>query len=64
MKPYQERVVLELNELQDKRDKLAVFLEGKYLKTINNAEKRRLSQQAEVMAEYAAILKDRIDNFE
>lgn len=64
MKPYQQRVVDELNQLQVKRDNLAIFLTDRdVFPTLPVAEQRRLEQQAEVMSQYASILKERIADF-
>lgn len=64
MKPYQQRVVDELNQLQVKRDNLAIFLTDRdVFATLPVAEQRRLEQQAEVMSQYASILKERIADF-
>jgi len=63
MQPHQERVVAELKELKEKREKLAVFLLGNTFKSLDADERERLLQQHEVMGQYANILSERIANF-
>ena len=61
MQPYQERVVMELKELEDKRTKLGEFL--KDVTVVDPVERQRLKYQHEIMGLYANILRDRIANF-
>ena len=63
MKPHQKRVVTELDELNIKRDKLAVFLCGDNFRSLDSAEQLRLNRQAQAMEKYAEILRERIANF-
>jgi hypothetical protein len=64
MQPHQERVIAELNDLNEKRDKLATFLLGGIFKTLDKAEQKRLEAQAKIMQQYADILRERIANFQ
>lgn len=65
MKPHEERVVEEQNELLVKTNKLVDFIDGDS-ETYNNLpsmEKERLYVQLFHMQKYDAILTDRIANF-
>lgn len=65
MKPYQERVVTEKHELDDKRQKLAIFIgDGGAGRTLDAAEQSRLSRQLEAMTLYSNALGERIAAFE
>lgn len=61
---YQERVVKENEELEEKIKSLRTFLE-RLLEGVKVPieEWNRLEKQLEVMREYARILRERIDNF-
>lgn len=64
MKPYQERVVIEKSELDDKRKKLTEFIQNHELYNgLTNSEKVRLKYQLYIMDIYSEILGDRINNF-
>jgi hypothetical protein len=63
MQPHQQRVVEEKKELDEKREKLGAFIEGKLYQTLPEAERDRLSQQAIVMMTYSTILGERIAAF-
>lgn len=63
MKPHQERVVVEKNELDDKREKLGAFIEGTLYQGLPEAERNRLAHQAIAMATYSTILGERIAAF-
>ncbi len=63
MEPYQERVVLELEELNVKRDKLKDFIGGKLFLSLPVDERERLNRQSIIMASYASVLGERIANF-
>lgn len=58
--PLKEVIELELNALDAKRAKLKTFLSKGQLFFVSNEEWELLQKQAEVMAEYALILQDRI----
>lgn len=62
--PHLERVVTERNELNDKREKLAAFIDSNpVFETLPEEEKGRLQRQLEIMTDYAAILQERIAAF-
>lgn len=63
MKPYQQRVVDEKAELDAKLERLQAFLVEDPPDAIDEAERGRMGMQAHIMAEYSAILAERIANF-
>ena len=63
MKPYQERVVAEKKELDEKIAKLKAFIAGDTFKTVHVYEQDRLHEQRQCMEEYSEILQNRIDHF-
>lgn len=65
MQPHQQRVVDELNELEDKLNKLHIFISSENFDKIVNDESecQRLIYQRHCMQQYAFALKDRIANF-
>lgn len=63
MAPHQQRVVEEKAELDAKRDKLRVFINGDEFKALDTDERGRLDQQFQVMAQYSIILGKRIAAF-
>ncbi len=57
MQPWQERVVQEKDELDDKLAKLIVFMSSTEYKTMKDwQEASRLKRQSQVMKEYLDIL--------
>jgi hypothetical protein len=60
MKLHQERVVTEKNELDEKRTKLAAFLDGETYRGLDAAEQKRLRRQADAMLSYSTILQERL----
>jgi len=60
LEPYQNRVVKELRELEERRKKLVVFLQENVLPP---SERRRMDRQAQIMEDYAAVLRGRIAYF-
>jgi hypothetical protein len=63
MKDYQERVVAEKKELDDKRVKLTAFLKTKTFEALDIAEKARLASQSNIMLQYSNVLSERIAAF-
>lgn len=63
MKEYQERVIEEKEELDNKRAKLDVFIEGDIFPALETKERKLLIKQAVIMSEYAKVLRKRIDLF-
>lgn len=63
MKPHQERIVTEKNELDEKRGKLTAFIGGDTYRTLDQVEQSRLNRQLEAMTLYSNILGERIVAF-
>ncbi len=63
MQPYQERVITEKQELDDKLTKLEAFLQSKIFPTLSPDEQGRLEDQATIMKQYSEILGKRIAAF-
>lgn len=64
MQPHQQRVVDEKTELDEKLDRLKVFIEtNPVFRTLSDDERGRLNRQFDVMAEYSSILSQRIAAF-
>lgn len=63
MTPHQERVVQEEKELGDKLEKLTAFFSNPTFKTLPDDERCLLRLQAVFMANYDAILQERIAHF-
>ena len=63
MEAYQERVVQELKDLQDKYDKLAAFMQQASYRALDKPEQARLAKQYVIMGQYIGVLKDRIAHF-
>ena len=63
MKPYQERVVDEKRDLDEKLSKLAAFGTTPLFTALTPDEQGRLNRQHTVMEEYSRILGERIAAF-
>ena len=64
MKPHEERVVVEKDELVDKIARLEQFIQHSLIyKALPEDERDRMSKQLVAMREYATILGERIKNF-
>lgn len=64
MKAFQERVVEEKKQLDDKIDKLRFFIHANdTYAELPQAEQMRLVYQLDVMTRYSTILMERIENF-
>lgn len=63
MQPYQERVITEQTELQDKIDKLYKFTTIDLYKGLDKLEQDRLSEQLGYMIDYNRVLLERITAF-
>lgn len=64
MKPHEQRVVEELKELSDKRKNLVTFIEtNPAFAKLPSEEERRMRRQVDIMMQYEAVLKERIDDF-
>ena len=63
MQPYQQRVVEEAEQLDERIDKLFAFTEHPHFKLINQAERTRMYRQLEAMRLYSLTLHERIEAF-
>ena len=64
LQPHQQRVVDELDQLNDKRLKLVAFIdESPIFKKLDRLEQGRLLSQSAIMTTYADILQQRIAAF-
>lgn len=63
MQPYQQRVVDEKSELDDKLDKLAKFIGSPSFTSLDKEEQMLLICQKVAMRIYSTILEDRITAF-
>ena len=63
LKPHQQRVVDEADELRTRLEKLSAFIGGEVYLTLDEGERSRLSRQAAVMCDYLDILTERIAAF-
>ncbi len=63
MQAFQERVVEEKRELDDKIQKLTDFIGGTIFTSLDEAERSRLSIQLQHMNGYSEILRQRIAAF-
>jgi hypothetical protein len=63
MEAYQERVVLEKNELDEKISKLSTFISSEKFSSVKEDEVNRLRNQLSIMIDYSNILGERISNF-
>lgn len=61
--PYQERVVEEKTDLDDKINKLRIFMASNAFKAVYAAEQDRLQEQLDVMCQYSRVLAERIAAF-
>ena len=64
MKPeYQQRVIEEHAELENKAGKLQKFIIGEKFAVVSDEEQRRLVLQHHIMTAYALVLEQRITAF-
>lgn len=63
MQPYQQRVVDERAELEDKISKLAAFRKTDLHKSLDAVDRELLKQQFRAMMRYSNILGERIVRF-
>lgn len=63
LEPYQQRVVEERRDLEDKLSKLTTYLMTPAAKSLRIAERNLLIDQARIMREYSYILGERISLF-
>lgn len=63
MESWQERVIDERKQLDDKIAKLLAFLEGPQFFKLAEGERARLRRQYGAMKDYSQALEERIDAF-
>jgi hypothetical protein len=63
LQPYQQRVVEEKSELEERLAALHRFIDGDVYSKLDEAERGRLRQQRYFMNGYAQVLRERIDAF-
>ena len=63
MEEYQQRVVVEHNELVEKLDKLGDFMDSHKFQELNEIQQHLLMKQAKHMTKYANVLSLRISHF-
>ena len=64
MKDYQQRVVTEKRELDERREKLDVFIRTELFQTLPVAEQHLMIRQLSIMCQYSKVLGDRIALFD
>jgi hypothetical protein len=64
MQPFQQRVVDEKRELDEKSEKLLAFINGKIFQSLTSAEQERMHRQWQYMNGYSGVLGERIEAFE
>ena len=60
---YQQRVVDEKTELDDKLVKLIAFFDNPVFAQLPQAEQGRLRRQSSIMTDYSVVLAERIEAF-
>ena len=63
MQAHQQRVVQEKNDLEVKLKRLNEFLKTETFAGLGEAEQYRLLRQSGIMADYSAVLAERIEAF-
>ena len=63
MQPHQMRVVIEKQDLDDKIEKLSIFIKGPIYTSLAGAEQLRLNNQFAYMVAYSNCLGERIAAF-
>lgn len=63
MQPFQQRVVDEKRELDDKSEKLLAFINGEVFPTLPPGEQERMNRQWQFMNGYSGVLGERIEAF-
>jgi hypothetical protein len=64
LQPHQQRVVIEFNDLQEKRRALAEFIvKNPVFRELDEAERERLKRQATAMTAYADVLEERMESW-
>lgn len=63
LKAYQQRVIVERDELYGKTEALQAFLHNATDHPLPDDERRRMTKQLHLMQDYLHILNERITNF-
>lgn len=63
MLDFQQRVVDEYLQLEEKLHKLTLFFDTDIFSRLDDEEKIRMRKQADIMKQYYLVLQDRIDAF-
>jgi hypothetical protein len=65
MDDYQQRVIAEKQDLDEKKKKLGIFLQGRNTayRDLSPQDQRLLERQYDAMNEYSGILRERIARF-
>ena len=63
MRDFEERIVSELDDLEQKRSALSAFMYGDVYSTLPDLDQYMLTVQFQAMSVYAALLSDRIERF-
>ncbi len=58
------RVLVELNELTEKTDKLTLFIGSENYKKLSQIQQDLLYRQMNIMHDYTIVLQSRLDNWE
>lgn len=64
MEPFQQRVIEEKKELDQKLLRLRKFFEGQNFQSVDPNEQARMLRQEVIMTDYSSILEERINAFE
>lgn len=63
MLEYQQRVVIEREEIDTKLEKLLQFLNSETFNSLNEKDQELLKRQAIIMGDYSSVLAERISLF-
>lgn len=63
MEAYQERVIAEQEQLDERATKLEQFIQSAQFSSLPPAEQGRLKRQLKIMGEYSQVLGERIAAF-
>ena len=63
MRDFEERIVSELDDLEQKRSALSAFMYGDVYSTLPDLDQYMLTVQFQAMSVYATVLSDRIKRF-
>lgn len=63
MAPHQQRVIEELEQLTDRKNKLDAFIKGELYSSLKLDEQIRLCRQLVIMEQYCNVLNERIEAF-